>query len=318
MRNIIGNKNPMYDKKHTDETRKKMRENHWSKKGLKPWNFGLTKETNEQLARISIKMKNNNPMKNPNVAKKQSATIRKRYKEGLQPFFKTHKWTKDGEICWCGTNHGLNPSSGHKFNGELCPKCDKVHKDMTGKNNVMADLEIRERYLSKIKVVTKNPERNKKISLSKIGDKNPMKRLDLRLKNSKTMKKLYEDGKSSLKNDDSEFIKKRIKGLIKKPNKPEQKLNQLLQERFPNEWKYVGDGQVIFGRYCPDFINCNGKKQIIEVFGDYWHQIPKNKARDVLRFTEYSKFGFKTLIIWEHELKNPEHVIQKVNEFQSR
>lgn len=45
-------------KKHSDEIKLKMKKNHWSKKGIKPWNTGLKKENNSSLMIISNKLKN--------------------------------------------------------------------------------------------------------------------------------------------------------------------------------------------------------------------------------------------------------------------
>lgn len=91
-------------------------------------------------------------------------------------------------------------------------------------------------------------------------------------------------------------------------NKPESKLFALLQDNWPGEWKYVGNGEVRLGRKNPDFININGKKLIIEMFGDYWHRNhdPKDKEN------HYSKYGFKTLVIWEKELENIDLVKNRV------
>lgn len=82
------------------------------------------------------------------------------------------------------------------------------------------------------------------------------------------------------------------------PTKPEKKMGEILNGLFPMEYKFVGDGQIWIGNKNPDFININGQKKLIEVWGDYWHRhdIPDNLINNYLRY------GFKTLIIWEHEL----------------
>ncbi len=100
-----------------------------------------------------------------------------------------------------------------------------------------------------------------------------------------------------------------------KPNKPEKQLNKLLSKLLPNEYKFVGDGKVIIGGFCPDFINCNGQKKIIEHYGDYWHTIKNRIERDKRRIVVYKKYGYKTLIVWEHELKNIKRVGEKIMEF---
>ena len=111
------------------------------------------------------------------------------------------------------------------------------------------------------------------------------------------------------------MIKIFLKSLHQKPNKPEQFLNQILQDNFPNEFKFVGDGSVIIEGFNPDFINCNGKKLIIELFGEYHHNLPKNIETDKRKLNTYDKYGYKTLIIWSLELKQPEMVIERIKNF---
>lgn len=124
-------------------------------------------------------------------------------------------------------------------------------------------------------------------------------------------------------NSDPEFQQKRLKAAIKKPNRQERKLEAILKKWFPREWKFVGDGEVILGKLNPDFINCNGKKQIIELFGCWYHGCPLHHPNNEVSWqnTEigkkviYSRYGFKTLVIWEHELPNEEEIIDKVRNF---
>ena len=75
-----------------------------------------------------------------------------------------------------------------------------------------------------------------------------------------------------------------MKGLEITPNKPEQILIKLLSKLLPNEYKFVGNGKVIIGGKCPDFINVNGQKKIIEHFGDYWHANPEKYSADNIMY----------------------------------
>ncbi len=113
----------------------------------------------------------------------------------------------------------------------------------------------------------------------------------------------------------NKVIKAMFRGLNLKPNKPEKKLISLLNEILPNEYEFVGDGKVILDGFNPDFINCNGQKKIIELYGDYWHNLPSWKERDKRRLIAYRKLGYKTLIIWEHELKDLDKLQNKILEF---
>ena len=108
-----------------------------------------------------------------------------------------------------------------------------------------------------------------------------------------------------------EFIRNKICTMQWKINKSEVYLSSLLQFLYPDDWKYVGDGQFIIGGKCPDFINVNGKKQIIELFGDYWHRNDNGNKRKRL----FAEYGYSTLIIWESELKKPQRLIKKITEF---
>ena len=95
----------------------------------------------------------------------------------------------------------------------------------------------------------------------------------------------------------------------KKPNKPEIKLQKLLDSEFPNEWKYVGDGNFILAGKCPDFVNINGKKAIIELYGSYWH-----KGQDPnVRINLFSEYGYSTLVLWENQL-DKEYAVKAIKD----
>lgn len=113
------------------------------------------------------------------------------------------------------------------------------------------------------------------------------------------------------------FLKASLKGKEKSPNKPEKLLNKLLQNLLPKEYSFVGNGKIFIAGFVPDFINCNGQKKIIELFGDYWHNRKNAKERDKIRLKTYKKYGYKTLIIWEHELKDLDKVKGKILKFNS-
>ncbi len=76
-------------------------------------------------------------------------------------------------------------------------------------------------------------------------------------------------------------------------------------------YKYVGNGEVIIGFKNPDFINVNGEKKVIELYGDYWHR--NDNPQD--RIDHFKKYGFDCLVIWERELKNKDSLLIKLKEF---
>jgi len=96
---------------------------------------------------------------------------------------------------------------------------------------------------------------------------------------------------------------RRLKQMLqfKVPTRPEQKVIDICK-RFELPFTFVGNGKLIIDGFNPDFVNTNGEKSLIEVFGDYWHNRADWKERDERRFRVYSKYGYKTLVLWEHEL----------------
>lgn len=72
-------------------------------------------------------------------------------------------------------------------------------------------------------------------------------------------------------------------------------------------YKFTGDGTFWIGNANPDFVNCNGKKIAIEVFGDYWHSPlinPKLEERFTLAYREkvLKEYGWKLIVFWESDL----------------
>jgi hypothetical protein len=98
--------------------------------------------------------------------------------------------------------------------------------------------------------VNKTEDTIRKISESHKGEKNywfGKKRME----HSKIMKELWKN---------EEYAKRIFSALNVKPNKYELFLESWLNNNFNNEWKFVGDGQLIINGKCPDFVNVNGKK----------------------------------------------------------
>jgi len=127
--------------------------------------------------------------------------------------------------------------------------------------------------------------------------------LETRRKMSEILKKRWQD---------PGYVMKQMKARGVVPNKMECILQRILNVMFPGEWKYVGDGQVIISGKCPDFINVNGRKKIVELFGNYWHTPEEAEDRKAI----FKRFGYETLIVWEHELKNEiGNVALKLKEF---
>lgn len=194
-------------------------------------------------------------------------------------------------VCGCGliTNPGRDFISGHNAR---CLSKKTLAKRKASQRLRRSKPEENLKTAISIKKLWGDPKHRK---LHTDGIKRGKNTLKAKKKTSRSMKKLWQDVEFKNKQ-----MRKFFAGKKAKPNKPETSLLDILNELFPNEWKYVGDGQVIINGKCPDFINVNGQKKIIELFGDYWHrgQDPKDRA-DI-----FAPFGYKTLVIWQSELKN--------------
>lgn len=105
---------------------------------------------------------------------------------------------------------------------------------------------------------------------------------------------------------DPEYAQMIFQAQDKKPNQAELRLQEILNRHCPGEWKFVGDGQVNLGGRFPDFININGKKEVIELFGEHWHPL-----FDVAQRKEhYSQYGFRVAIIWKDELEDEDRLVK--------
>lgn len=103
----------------------------------------------------------------------------------------------------------------------------------------------------------------------------------------------------------------------RRTSKPERIMMRIIKEHnLP--FNYVGNGKITFKgenhSFNPDFLSKN-PKHIIEVFGNYWHNLPERKEIDKERLDTYRKYGYKTLVIWSNELKDTVAVISKINKF---
>lgn len=120
------------------------------------------------------------------------------------------------------------------------------------------------------------------------------------------------------------YRSKRIKAIysnrMRKPNKAEIYLADILKRNFP-QFEYNGDFRlgIAIGGSVPDFVNLNSRKEIIELFGDYYHspKFPGIKWQDTElgKTMLYGSLGYKCLIIWEHELKDEQLVINKIDQW---
>lgn len=266
----------------------------------------------------------NNPMKNPNAIQKQRETqrINKEIREGKRP-------PPVLPYCECGcgqrvTKPGNRFIQGHhmRVNNPKKGKTKETDEGIRMAGEKSSKTRKRMFVNGELEIWNKGETKETNEILRKIGEKS-----------SKTKKAFFvsEEGQKWLDKNrrgenapmygkhtplTEEHLKKILKAVCAAPNKKEQYLYWILQEIFPNEYKFVGDGSVIIGGFSPDFININGQKKLIEHFGDYWHKGDDEGNR----IFQFKLFGFDTLVIWEHELNDNEieMTIAKIIEFHYR
>lgn len=160
----------------------------------------------------------------------------------------------------------------------------------------------------------RNPERRKRLGIQSRQRWNSPTRFMMITKGSKTKK-------AKMRNP--EFKEKELQRLTtaqhKTPNSLEKKAMDIIA-KYGLPYRYVGNGQIWINGRCPDFINTDGKKQVIEVFGLYWHSpllnpYIDNRSSEYKTKEHYSEYGFNCLIIWENELYHPVKLLRKIKTF---
>lgn len=102
----------------------------------------------------------------------------------------------------------------------------------------------------------------------------------------------------------------KVKNFRFKPNKSEQYLLDLLNGWFPNQFIFNGGQLIIEGR-IPDFVCIDGHKVFLELIGrqDFQkHQPEELENREKL----FNKFGFKTLFIYQSQLKDTDKLFEDI------
>lgn len=138
-------------------------------------------------------------------------------------------------------------------------------------------------------------------------------------KNERVIKRMAETKRKRWKQDRAyrEMMMRALFAARKaRPNKAERKLTEMF-EKNGLPFQYVGDGKVVLSGLVPDFINTDGQKEIIELFGDYWHgkRATRPTQTEHGRGAIFKRFGFRTLVIWEHELQDENAVATKIKGF---
>lgn len=108
-----------------------------------------------------------------------------------------------------------------------------------------------------------------------------------------------------------------------KPEKVFETICQALNLPF----RYTGDGAFWIEDINPDFVNTNGYKVAVEIFGDYWHSPLFRQQAVRANYTEEGRrktlrqYGWKLIVFWESELNLPdakERVLNKLVRYARR
>jgi len=244
------------------------------KKGTIPWNRGLTKQTNSKIEAAAKKMN-----------KYWQDNKRTPWNKGLTK--QTDERVKD---------YGLK-QQGKKLTVETKRKISIANKGKTRDSHVKQKMS----QAKKGKKFSFEHKRNLSHSHKEVCSQPAFRKKQSQIHRTLWKNPFYRE----------KIVKAVLKKVCVKPNKQEVLLGHILEDTIPMEYKYVGNGSLILGGRCPDFMNINGKKKLIELYGDYWHQGEKTQER----IEYFRQFGFETLVIWEHELKDREHLIEKVVTF---
>jgi uncharacterized Rmd1/YagE family protein len=241
-------------------------------------------------------------------------------------------------------------SRGHRF---ISGHNSRVENPFKGKHSENTKMKMRKKHnispesheimsLAKIgklppnKNVPHTKEAKLKMRLSKLGKtqskEHVKKRLEARIKTCEARgyyhtpaekAKIKSSNKTTWKNTLDEVKSIRIKKVLssngKHPNNQEKQMDLIIQKARPLDFKFTGNGEVVIGGKNPDWFNVNGKKQVIEFFGDYWHSEKrtgraKEQEEEFFKF-HYAKYGYGCLVIWSFELKNPDEILEKIKNF---
>lgn len=89
----------------------------------------------------------------------------------------------------------------------------------------------------------------------------------------------------------------RKKWMAKKPKSYLEERTDFFIKKNKLPYKFVGNGDIWIGNANPDFININGKKIVIEVYGRFFKRdhYGSEKKYIITRTRQYKKYGYKVL-----------------------
>lgn len=208
-------------------------------------------------------------------------------------------------------------------------KISKTRKDRKIKvwnKGIPRTEETKQKISAKNKGLKHTDEYRKKMSNRLRGNSNPSKREDVKKKLSEankgqvpwilgkhhsdeTRKKMSERAKGRVFSDEHRNnirIARMRQVMPTSKTSIEVKFEEICK-KYNLPFIYVGDGSFWIEDLNPDFIDCNGKKVVIDIFGDYWHSPllnPRIKSNRTFYGREevLKKYGWKLIVLWESDL----------------
>lgn len=283
------------------------------------WRYKLKKQPNYTFkCVICNEIKNNNRSIHDHLKKKHNKTI----KEYYDCFLK-----KESEgICTICNNSAtfINSKIGYKktCNQQECVSAQlKITRSSTKYKEKMSKISKRnwrENFAFRSKMSKQMTDMNNKNWASPVFRSKRSKSVSYQMKN---LWKLvsFRERHSKMMHDlwnNIEYINRlKEKGwTIPEINTKEKIVLEILNELFPQKFKFVGDYSIMIKRKNPDFISVDGSKLIVEHLGDYWH---KDDTEEILdkRQDIFKSEGYKTLFVWEHELNDVNALKTKITSF---
>lgn len=194
-----------------------------------------------------------------------------------------------GNIPWNKNKKGVQAAWNK---GRKCPqiasaKLGKKRPNVSGKNHWCATHKV-------------SDETKKKMSIAKIGKKH-------------TKEHNQKISKKSLKNWENEEYRKKVLG--RRPmSYLEIKFNNIIKKNHL-PYKFVGNGKFFIERKNPDFINCNGEKIAIEVFGSHFKEMNYGSTENYIKERRkiFKKYGWDVLFFDETQI-NEQNILSKIGD----
>jgi hypothetical protein len=117
--------------------------------------------------------------------------------------------------------------------------------------------------------------------------------------------------------EDPSFAEKMIIAWHKSPSGPELETEEILNYLRPGRFILNSklSSKTLVGTKIPDFIGTEGRKEIVEVFGTYWHDpdlFPWRLNEEQL-VDYYKNLGYTSLVVWEDQV-NTTYLKEKLDE----